>query len=552
MTALRGNGAEQPNSSLRIAILLCEHVEGLGNAVNLAAIQQWFAEHDPAVVLRVVPQLCTARPAGLPDLLAALAVDRIVFGLCREQRHLERIAAQVRQAGLDPLGLETVNLGVAIVGPTDPETATRTARRLLAGAVAKVRSYPGSSVDNVKPRLPHRLSRRGFLGLPLLTYETVPSILRHQCAAERGCTLCAQACPHGALQPQDGEIVLEKMRCQSCAFCVTTCPREALFFPGSTSAQIEAQVRALLAPEPGEVQPYGLLYVCEEVATTLAAVQPGWLPVRLPCVAMVPPTWYLAPLLLGASVVGVLPCSAHCPPALTQTIEERVQFAQHFLQAVGFPSDLIQFRPIDASGPVAERSDIQSLRRYPEPPGAVFSLQPKIIASLLLELARLGSDPSGASSPSQQGAVAHHAAPLGIVQIDQAVCTACGLCAAICPTEALQAETTAEHWTLRFEAASCIACAQCVSVCPEQTRGAIRVHRMISWEQLLAGPRVLAQDRVTRCVRCGASIAPARMVDRVMALLGNESPGLRENLAQYCASCRFIAGPAAGRPEHDT
>ncbi|MFN3336849.1 MAG: 4Fe-4S binding protein [Thermomicrobium sp.] len=103
-----------------------------------------------------------------------------------------------------------------------------------------------------------------------------------------------------------------------------------------------------------------------------------------------------------------------------------------------------------------------------------------------------------------------------------------------------------------FEATSCIACGQCVSVCPEQTRGAIRVQRVISWEQLSAGPQVMAQDRWTRCLRCGASIAPARMLDRVMALLATESSSLHENLTTYCFSCRLLAGDSTERSEHDT
>lgn len=551
MTVVRGNQMPAGNTPLRVAVLLCEHVEGLGNAVNLAAIQRWFAELDPTVVFQVVPQLCTT-PAGLPELLTALAVDRVVFGLCREQRRPEHIATQVREAGLDPLGLETVNLGLMTSTRTDPETATRAGCLLLAGAVAKVRTYPGSSVDNVKPRLPTRLSRRSFLGLPLLTYEVVPSILRSRCVAERGCTLCAQACPYGALKAQDGEILLEKTRCQSCAFCVTACPREAVYFPGSTSAQIEAQVRALLASDTDHAQSHGILYVCGHNATARASVHPGWLPVQLPCVAMVPPTWYLAPLLLGAHAVGVWPCNEQCSQTLTQTIAERVHFAQHFLEAVGLPSDLIQYRPTVTSPPAVGQSSFQITKIQRELSDPVFSLQPKAIASLLSKFAQRGLWDFTASSQSPPATFAHHAAPLGIVQIDETVCTACGLCADICPTEALRAETAADYWTLRFEAMSCIACAQCVSVCPEQTRGAIRVHRVISWEQLLAGPQVVAQDRWTRCVRCGASIAPARMLDRVMALLTNESATLHENLTAYCVSCRLIAGHSAGGSDHDT
>lgn len=537
--------------SVRVAVLLCDHLGRAGSSLDVSAILDWFAERDPEVVVHVLPRLCT-RPQGLPDLLAETGVCRAVLGLCRTQYEAGAIEAQLRQAGLDPVGLETVDLGWSCARLGSPELATTKAQILLAAAVAKARAYSGSSVENVKPRLPTRLSRRGLLRFPLLTYEVVPSISRDRCVAERGCALCVRACPYGALESKNGAIRLDKARCRSCGLCVTACPREAVLFPGYTGSQIDAQVRMLLDPVAGTIQPRGILFTCAHSAVAVEPLHPWWMPLRLPCLAMAPPTWYLAPLGLGACAVGVRPCSDGCHGTLAEVVRERVQFCQDFLEAIGAPPELIQYRPALDRPPVDRGSGIGlpgSEDGLPEP---AFSVQPKVIAAILLELARRSSQDRPAALASDTSTFSHPAAPLGIVEIDEDTCTGCGLCADACPTGALRFETTVEQSTLHFEAASCVACGQCLSICPERARGAIRVQRAIAWGRLRSGEQVMTRDLVARCVRCGTPIAPGRMLDRIMALLADDSSSLQSTLSRYCVSCRVIGSSSEGGTGHAT
>lgn len=539
------------DKSVRVAVLLCDHLGRAGSSLDVSAILRWFAEHDSNVVVHVLPRLCT-RPQGLPDILAEIDACRVVLGLCRTQYEAGAIEAQLRQGGLDPLGLETVDLGWSCARLSSPELATGKAQILLAAAVAKARAYSGSSVENVKPRLPTRLSRRGLLRLPLLTYEVVPSISRDRCVAERGCALCVHACPYGALESKNGVIRLDKARCRSCGLCVTACPHEAVLFPGYTATQIDAQVRALLDPVAGTIQPRGILFTCAHSAASVEPLHPGWMPVRVPCLAMAPPTWYLVPLGLGASAVGVRPCSDDCHEALAEVVRERVRFCQDFLEAIGAPPELIQYHPALDRPPAERERGIGLPGSEDGMPEPAFSVQPQVIAAVLLDLVRRCSRDEQTLFAGDASIFRHPAAPLGLVEIDETTCTVCGLCADACPTGALQFETTAEQSLLRFEAVSCVACGQCLSACPERARGAIRVQRAIAWGRLQSGEQVVTRDLVARCVRCGTPIASGRMLDRIMALLADEPSGLQSTLSRYCTSCRVMAGSSEGGTGHAT
>ena len=52
----------------------------------------------------------------------------------------------------------------------------------------------------------------------------------------------------------------------------------------------------------------------------------------------------------------------------------------------------------------------------------------------------------------------------GEIHIDPDLCVDCGLCASVCPSDALAFDPAAER--LRFEASRCLVCEQCIPSCP--------------------------------------------------------------------------------------
>ena len=59
--------------------------------------------------------------------------------------------------------------------------------------------------------------------------------------------------------------------------------------------------------------------------------------------------------------------------------------------------------------------------------------------------------------------------PPVVASVDQAVCTLCGACQPVCPTEAI----TLGETTVKVNARACCGCGACVEVCPN---GAIRLN----------------------------------------------------------------------------
>jgi ferredoxin len=120
----------------------------------------------------------------------------------------------------------------------------------------------------------------------------------------------------------------------------------------------------------------------------------------------------------------------------------------------------------------------------------------------------------------------HPASPLGLLELDNALCTVCGACAIACPTRALTFDDT----TLRLDPTACTACGLCVGVCPE---AALTVRRGIDTARLRAGVVDLVHTEVEVCSRCGADLPPLPMRQRLRTLL----PQLAEAPDDLCTGC---------------
>lgn len=100
-------------------------------------------------------------------------------------------------------------------------------------------------------------------------------------------------------------------------------------------------------------------------------------------------------------------------------------------------------------------------------------------------------------------------------------CTACGVCATACPTQAVRFEKTEneKYFTLTFSAPECIGCDICAHVCAP---AAISIEHNPSFEDVFgSGKQFIAREgRLIRCARCRTLMA--------------ERPGI-----QFCPLCEF-------------
>jgi len=529
-------------ANLKTAVLVCADLETLGSGLDLSEVQQWLQETVPAVHVHFAPDL-DHRPGELAEAVALSSATRLVLGLCSEDYATAEMQVQTRKAGLDSLGVEIVNLG-AYAALTHPRPqATERAKILLAAAVAKTRAFPGSQPENMKPRFPAKVSRRSLFALSLLEYRPVPSIQAERCAARRGCQLCVQVCPCGALEEATGRVRLEKSRCEGCGLCLTACPREAVEFPGYAPFQLEAQITALLDSTAGTLQPRGILFTCQRSALVLDRLAKKrfpvpdlnsrasnsdveLLPVQVPCLGMVPPTWLLQCLTLGAAVVDLVPCLGGCPFGQKEVIEGRVAYCRELLRILGGSPEKIRL-PQSMDEQPSCFTYVDSDRETPDLKCGSWNLFP---AQVVLQLAHHYQAPERLS-------LAHPRSPFGVMEMTDD-CTGCGVCADACPTGALALERKDGDLSLTFDAALCTACGQCLPRCPEAEKQALRLQRITDVQRLSQGRVVLYQDRDGRCEACSAPIAPEAMLRQMKAMLGDENASALRVITRYCPDCR--------------
>ncbi len=70
-----------------------------------------------------------------------------------------------------------------------------------------------------------------------------------------GCQVCVPICPTNAISLQDGKAKISPFQCAGCGACIPVCPKEAIDFKNSTTKQILASIRGVLADkQPGEAR----------------------------------------------------------------------------------------------------------------------------------------------------------------------------------------------------------------------------------------------------------------------------------------------------------
>ncbi|MBI2856013.1 MAG: 4Fe-4S binding protein [Chloroflexi bacterium] len=536
-----GSGQSEEPEAADVLLLLCQDLATTGFGLPLDEIGKRLKAANPTLAVGVIPNLCH-NPTEVSRSVAT-QVGSVVLGVCSSDYAEPEIRNAVRRQGVDPGGLQAANLGAFCCDVTDTQAAMEKAWVLLAGAVARARAYPGSTPDNLYPTLAplsRKVSRRGLFTMPPVQYQTVVSVDSQRCAAVLGCDLCIQACPKRALRREGENLLVERWQCSGCGICMATCPREAIELPGSSTAEIDAHLTAILqATTPPEV---GILFACPGSLKRLESADEkwlsrstGWLPVTVPCVGMVPVSCILQCLARGAGAVALLPCQANCPGSQREAIQGRVDYCRLLLVALGGSGDRVLLEPsISLDGNPAEAlhgghaSQVQAGERL-----GTTLFGPEAASRAIEALAEEYGAPSEAR-------VRHASSPLGVVSVDPDRCTGCSVCAEACPTEALKFTRNEAEVTLTFNSRLCVACDRCVAVCPEGAEEAIQMEHLTQLARLREGRATVYRDSQPRCDSCGNPVATTTMLARVLALLGEEDTPLAHRISRRCLSCRSL------------
>lgn len=522
----------------RVDVFLCSDL-GESGSIDLDQVSGSLLVSDTDIRVEVVANLCN-RPDEAIELASGLGAERLVLGICSRVSAAHEFQGWVRKAGLDPYAFELVNLNRWIQADRSSQVVAD-AVLLLKAAVDRLKAFDGSDPEQLKMKILYeerKLSRRALVSLPPWAYEAVPSIRTDTCLGHDQCGLCLDACPVDAIEKVSGRLTVNKLECKTCGICQAACPVGAFDFPGSSLRQYEAELSTLLSDRG-----CGLVLACRRASEALdgdnsvSPLPPGWLPVEVPCMAAVTPGWLLQALAGGAASIALLGCGKYCKMEQGQVVEDRVDYVQKMLEALGVdnPAERVKRVPADSQrlATVLENAPVLEALGTASQSNGLLLTEPAATAAAVVELADV-------TSAAEDLSLTHDASPLGLVKVREETCTTCGSCASFCPTGALAIAHEDNSIALTYDSAICVNCGRCTPVCPEADKDTISVSGTTDLAAVAERRISLKEETFSRCVKCGQPVAPASMLNKVQSMLEatQGSEALVKSLSELCGDCR--------------
>jgi len=323
-----------------------------------------------------------------------------------------------------------------------------------------------------------------------------------------GCQACFGICPVSAITPGKPPS-LDPQKCAKCTACLMVCPVGAY----STDDEVTALLTAAKRLEGGPLE-----LLCERNPRPSLGVPKAGTAIRIKgCLAGLGSGAYLALAVLGQEniLVRTDACSTCMWTTLPGQVEAQVTNARQLLEGGGNDSSLecvsglespIE-RPFwEAANPPLSRRDIFQTalhqgratlaRVVDEWRTTPAERQPGRDRLRMLNALKQLPAPQPASAGSLKGM------DFAWVTVSEA-CTACGICARICPTSALQFGKYAGEtaFQLTFQAAKCVGCDMCVHVCGP---AAMNFDHNPTFARIFSQENVIIRaGALIKCKKCG-------------------------------------------------
>ena len=424
---------------------------------------------------------------------------------------------------------------------------------LLAGTSLPMGYYaPGTNPEDLNRVMTELPEMRGRFKKPQFTFFREGRCF-HGRSRTNDCRRCADVCPFGAIQSENGKISINHYHCQGCGGCTLVCPADAIHLVYPPPEDLLNILRKRLATCEADAFPTTLVISdgrttgLEELLQEDGTIGGCVIDFEVEEIGHVGLETILTALSRGADKVMVA-CGGENAQGIRNAVAWQTEMARAILKGLDMPEDKCRFvvhadkspfggEALKTDGLDAQMYDAAVLPRTP-PAG-------QERRALIRRAAQHLYDISGGCKPWLP---LPSGSPFGAIAVDRGACTLCMACAAACPSGALSAGGDVPR--LLFVEARCHQCGLCGEICPEH---AIKLlPRMLYDPKTLETRVVLCEAETFRCIKCEAPFAPQAMVNRMAEKLkghwmyANERQLRRLKMCRVCRTRDALASEDIG------
>jgi ferredoxin len=337
------------------------------------------------------------------------------------------------------------------------------------------------------------------------------------------CSLCADLCPVNAISISEKGAEIQG-GCIDCGVCISACPNGAFMINGRDDKKIIGEIGA-------RVKGQGL-----KVFRVSCEHGDGSSDLIVPCLSRLTEALLLAPVKTGVSTIEILrPSCKKCPNKKAASHLDRVvKQVRSIYEMLGIKKESIlvlssEFREKRISETTPRNAEVRTISRR-EFFGSVrhkamevaaasipdvenkdngnkelfreaIQKRPENVKRLMLleSIMEMGSRLNGQRFTDGKAEAMSDGSIIAELEVGSK-CTACGVCATLCPTGAITQQWTEGHYNLSYKPALCTNCSVCVSACMPK---AIKIKERASLSLLLGMDEVILFEATKKiCAVC--------------------------------------------------